>query len=417
MEPSKRPWTSYLLTALLCIFCGLASFSKGVRAEGLSKVKGLHQTKSSASSFEIAWEKDVHAKAYELQYSMDGKNWSSGTYHYTMSASKYPLNSGQSYYVRVRGFSSCYPLTWAPMPGAAFSDWSSTLEAVTAPGPVTHLQQTAGSSGSITVEWKASEGANCYAVYYVAGGSQFRAGETSKTSYTVSGLHAGTRYSIRVYPMRRSGSGYTAIGDYVSHDCFTAAPKATGLSYRSWDTTKKTVSLEWDGISSYLVSGYEVSLTNLAGRKAETIQALTSSAKLQLSSSKSQGFLFKVRAFKNVDGVPIFGDWSNTKAIVPQPKVTLKRKGNRSIQLSWVKIKGASSYTIYKSTSSGGTFKKFKTVKATSYTDVKLNKKTCYYYVVANGVKVNGKSRKSTKASKREIAYLDARGKTRYYFY
>ncbi len=71
-----------------------------------------------------------------------------------------------------------------------------------------------------------------------------------------------------------------------------------------------------------------------------------------------------------------------------------KKQGNR---LSWNKIKGASGYKIYRSTSKNGTYKLIKTVskKKFSYTDKKKKGKKYYYkiraYKSVNGSKIYGK--------------------------
>jgi fibronectin type 3 domain-containing protein len=86
--------------------------------------------------------------------------------------------------------------------------------------------------------------------------------------------------------------------------------------------------------------------------------------------------------------------------------VTLKENSATSITLSWAKVAGASSYTVYRSTSSGTGFTKLKTTSKTKLTNKGLNSNTTYYYyVVANGVSVSKKTYKSTTATYREIAY------------
>jgi fibronectin type 3 domain-containing protein len=116
--------------------------------------------------------------------------------------------------------------------------------------------------------------------------------------------------------------------------------------------------------------------------------------------------------------VEIYGKWSDSKVIVAQPSLVLEQKSSKSIKLSWKKISGATSYTVYRSTSSYTGFKKIKTTKSTKLTNSGLKSNTYYYYyVVANGVKVKGKNLKSTKATYREIVYMSTDGGQMYYTY
>lgn len=58
---------------------------------------------------------------------------------------------------------------------------------------------------------------------------------------------------------------------------------------------------------------------------------------------------------------------------------------NSEIKISWSKVKGASFYTVYRSTKEDESFKKIIATKKVSYTDCDVERGTCYYYkVVAN---------------------------------
>lgn len=74
------------------------------------------------------------------------------------------------------------------------------------------------------------------------------------------------------------------------------------------------------------------------------------------------------------------------------------------MKLSWNKVSGAASYTIYYSSSYKGKLKKLATVKGSSYTWMKLKKsKTYYVYVKANNVKFGTKKYSSTTAKNQKI--------------
>jgi hypothetical protein len=310
-----------------------------------------------------------------------------------------------------------YSSIYNPSDDRVSSDWCPTFEVVTAPAKVSNLVQTKGDSSSITVSWDASEGATIYQVYYVLGGSEFLAGETTGTTYKVTGLEPDKYYEIRVYAVRKSASGYEAKDGYSSHGCYTTAGKIKKLELNEWNTDDNTVYLTWSDNESNN-TGYEVNVTNLSGKKIKNFAVTGNSAEFSIDSIKNKGCIVKVRAYRDIDGVEIYGKWSDSKVIVAQPSLVLEQKSSKSIKLSWKKISGATSYTVYRSTSSYTGFKKIKTTKSTKLTNSGLKSNTYYYYyVVANGVKVKGKNLKSTKATYREIVYMSTDGGQMYYTY
>lgn len=398
---------------MVMLLCVMLAGKVETKAAALTGVSNVHQTGDDESYWKIEWDMDLNAIGYDMQYSLDGSSWSQSKY-ITLSQNQtigvYGLNAGKTYYVRLRSFDKIVPWKYIPTGDSEFSDWSEPIEVVTAPKAVTNLKQTSGTKDSITATWEASVGATKYKVCYLMGGSEFPAGETQETAFTVEKLDPDTRYDIRVYPVRESAAGYEAVGKICSSSMYTTSPKVKNLSLKRWETKTNEVTVEWDSVSGY-PSGYEVLVTDFNGKKLKNFKTTGSQTSFKLSSIKNKGFIFKVRAYKDVDGTTVSGDWSGSKIVVAQPGVKLKRIDAKSIQISWGKITGASSYTVYRSTNLYTGYKKIKTTKSTKLINKGLSKnKTYYYYVVANGIKVNKNLYKSTSASQREIAWLSDKG-------
>lgn len=414
----------WLLAALWMMSVCLLGRPLVVEAGTMVGALNVHQTDAGSNSFKVEWDKDVNAAGYEFQYSMDGSNWSSGIYTEDLYQWISNVNSGRSYYVRVRSYDKEYLIYgvggWEkPAEDASYSAWSNPIEVVTMPQSVSEdrVKQTAGTSSTITVSWEAAEGATAYEVMYNMGESWFSAGRTTGTSYKITKLDADTRYAVSIRAIRKASTGYEK-GEYntFGHYCYTTAPKIKGCTLVKWDALKNRIHLKWDR-ASLNNSGYQIYITNFSGKKVKNFKTTDTETDFKLASVKNQGFLYKVRAYIDVDGTTIYGAWSNQKVVVAQPKVTLKKSGTKTINVSWQKIKGATSYTVYRSTSASTGFKKIKTVKGSKLTNKGLNpNKTYYYYVVANGVKVNKKTYKSTAAENREIAYVSYYGKTAYLY-
>lgn len=123
---------------------------------------------------------------------------------------------------------------------------------------------------------------------------------------------------------------------------------------------------------------------------------------MNVSNSKmaKQGFKYKVRAYTyDSIGNKVYGEYSKAKVIIPRAKVkTLKATSRSTGKITWSKVKGAKTYTVYVSKNGGSSYKKQGTVSGTSYTVKNMTLgKTYPIYVVANGIKYKKKKYNSTK--------------------
>lgn len=388
------------------------------RADGLMGVTNLRQTDSSQSSATFEWDADLSAQGYAYQVSNDGSAWSTERYA-SLGATIDHLNSGKSYYVRVRSYDKAkYGYApYGPKNDAVFSDWSAPLEIVTCPETMkaSQIKQTGATVSTIDMKWEPVEGATYYSVSYEMGGSEFRAGVATGTSFTITGLDPDTCYEVYVHPSRESGTGYRSGGfcEYGSNK-YTATAKVKNLKLSRWETGGNRIYLYWDN-DFRNITGYEVYVTSLSGKKVKRFKCVQRGEDFSVSSLKNKGFIYRVRTYKDVDGTTIYGAWSAKKVVIAQPGVQLKRKNSRTIQLTWSKVPGAAGYTVYRSTSPYSGYQKIKTTKATKLTNTGLSDtRYYYYYVVANKVKVGKKTYKTTAALEREIAYLNWQGSTEY---
>ncbi|WP_224753568.1 lytic polysaccharide monooxygenase [Paenibacillus terricola] len=81
-----------------------------------------------------------------------------------------------------------------------------------------------------------------------------------------------------------------------------------------------------------------------------------------------------------------------------EPTALTATSGNEQVSLSWATTSGATSYTVKRSTVSGGPYTNVTTITSTSYTDIGLTNGTTYYYVVSASNSA-GTSGNSTQAS------------------
>lgn len=118
------------------------------------------------------------------------------------------------------------------------------------------------------------------------------------------------------------------------------------------------------------------------------------------SKLKTQGFKFTVRSYVyDENQQKVYSAPSSEKVIIPRPTIKSKKMVGSKVKITYGKVTGAKSYTIYLSSNNGKSFKKVGSTTKTTYTiSKKLQRyKNYYVYVQANGVKYKNKKNNSTK--------------------
>lgn len=385
------------------------------------KVTNLKQTGASTNSIKISWDAPLGADKFNIYISEQKDFPESATitdYSYSTSDYIYNLNPNHTYYVKVIAISN----------SGTHYDFSDTIACVTAPesvGGTTHIKST---TSAVSVSWNAPiSGTQYYKIYYKPSGTSIQeilAGTTTNRNYTVQGLMDDTEYSVYVYPVRKSESGFEAVGSdgYISYIPTTAkASKLSQIKLSRWDggSTSATVSLQNDTKNQ---SGIEIEISSLSGKKIRSIKAsrYSSSISFSLSKIKNKGFKYRLRSYVTAANKDWYGPYTSQKIAVAQPKVTATKKSNTSLKLTWKKISGAKSYSVYVAKEKNDKFKKVATVKSTSYILKKTKPyKNYYIYVKANGVKSGKKSYSSTSPVYQlvnQVSYYKySKGATNYY--
>ncbi len=159
--------------------------------------------------------------------------------------------------------------------------------------------------------------------------------------------------------------------------------------------------ITWDSLSN--VDGYEVyRATSKTGTYSlrKTIASDSPLTYTNTSLTTGRTYYYKVRAYKEVNGEKIYGDFSGVVSAKPQLSTTTAKASSASSasyssnKVTWNKVSGASGYEIYRATSSKGTYSLKKTVTSgstLSYTNTGLTTGKKYYYKVRAYRLVNGK--------------------------
>ena len=131
--------------------------------------------------------------------------------------------------------------------------------------------------------------------------------------------------------------------------------------------------------------------------KITTLKSGSTISYTNQSLTTGKTYYYKVRAYRTVNGKPVYSSFSAIKSAKPVPAAPASFKAARasssSIKLSWEKVSYASGYAVYRATSSSGTYTKITTIKsgsAVSYTNKSLTTGKTYYYKMRAYRTVNG---------------------------
>jgi RHS repeat-associated protein len=209
------------------------------------------------------------------------------------------------------------------------------------------------------------------------------------TSYTDTTTSAGLTY---YYTLSAVDAGITTAQS--SQASVTLLPSAPASLSAVGGTDQ--VSLSWSsvvGASSYSIyrgttSGGETSVSSVAGTTSFTDTGLSSGT----------DFYYEVTAV-DAAGESTKSNEANAYTVPAAPTGVTATGGNDQVALSWSASTGATSYNIYRGTSSGGETSLTSVTGATSYTDSSgLSSGTNYYYEVT-AVDSAGESGYSSEAS------------------
>ena len=404
----KKMMKTLLSAGILAVMVLAMGVMVSAASQVPGKVTGVKQTNAGNYSVSFSWDAQLMDCQYDTQISEDGKNWYNvDDQFYTAGTTEYVnnLSAGKTYYVRVSAVNKT---------DETHGPWSDTVAVVTQPLDLKDLYQTNATKNSMTLGWSKVEGATAYQIYQYINGEYILKGETSNTSFTISGLKNSGALpftAIRVNPIRSAGT-YKAIGYgkmLYSSSLRLISDKVKNVSIKYYWSSLKEINFGFN--PALYADGYQYQLYDLNGKKPVSTGTTLSYYSTTVNNIKANRFYkLRVRAYVTVNGKKLYGDWSDFNGFAFQPKVSIKASGKNGFKLSWKKTKAAKSYTVYMSTSKDTGYKKIKTLKKTSLKVTKFKKKKLkkrkqyWFYVVANT-----KMGKKTVKSKGTLRYWATR--------
>lgn len=339
----------------------------------------------------ISWTPMTGAAGYQIYRSTS----LSGSYNLVLSTSTTPykhmnLIPGTTYYYKVRAYSLINSVR-------TYGAFSPVFSAKPALGIPASLKSTGTAYNTAASSWSAVEGASGYQLWRSTSstGSYILIRTTTSTSFTNTGLAAGTTYYYKVRAYKTVGTS-KVFGSYsvpVSVKPILSVPASLTASSSGYDRVKTS----WAEVSG--ATGYELSRSSASTGTYTVVTTTAGSSYTNTGLTAGTTYYYKVRAFTEASGTKVYGGYSEVKSAKPVPGTpadfTAVRVGSTSIKSSWSSVPGSSYYQVYRATSSTGTYSLIKTTSYPTFTDSALTTGKTYYYKVrayrnVDGTKVYG---------------------------
>ncbi len=172
---------------------------------------------------------------------------------------------------------------------------------------------------TMVISWKAVSGATGYRVYqYNPSTKKYKsiAFVEGKTSYTVSSLKAGTEYKFKVRAYTETADERVIWSTY-SKEVF-AVTKLPVVTFSKLIAGSKQFTATWKTLSG--ITGYEIEYSTSSKFTSKTTKKVkVKSSKTNKTTvkklTKGKKYYVRIRAYKTVNGKPVYGAWSAVKNI------------------------------------------------------------------------------------------------------
>jgi len=308
-----------------------------------------------SSKVTLSWSAASSATSYSVyrSTSLNGTYSSSGTTSST-SYTVTGLSANTTYFFKVAASNSGG--TGAKSSGQSTTTLRSAPSSFTASGI---------SSSEIQLTWNLYSNANAYKIY--RGGSLIST-VTGGTTYQDSALTTATSYN---YTLTAIVSGTETDQASATGNTTVATPEGFTANVQS----SSSVTLSWNSVSN--ATSYKIY------KDGSLITSSSSTSYTVSSLSANTSYRFKVKAYSSTYGESKESKEENVTTLLATPSVTVTNPSDSSVLLQWNLVSGASSYKVYRDTSSSlNCSSAYSSTNGTSFSE-NIGSSTYYYRVAA----------------------------------
>lgn len=271
-----------------------------------SAPSNLSYIPESSSNGVLSWQApdflgDPELKDYEVQFSMDGWNWTKieDGFSTTNSLPISNLNGGINYWFKVRGENGGGEGAWSetiqittPQPTLPSSPLDVTISGITATSFLVDWNEPVFDGDTkitnFKVEISSDGGNNWYEVQHM---------ESSATSLTIGGLKANTEYQVRVSAVNIVGPSAPTEPVFATTLIYPTSPPTMVVAH---SISATSVTLKWGEpirLNGSAVENYVVELSRDSGSTWETVNKPVSISKSLTISGLGKGRNYQFRVF------------------------------------------------------------------------------------------------------------------------
>lgn len=326
----------------------------------LSRVLNLKTENPTSSSLTVSWTKNSKATGYELEISKDKNTWT------VVDLSKCILVTSDNvslviYTVPELEVSTTYYFRVKAIAGDISSTLSDIAEGKTTPAAITELTYDNIKPTSLSVKWKAVEGAVKYEVFWIDGtkanADWEKLTDTEKTEFSKNQLSPYTEYQFKV---RAYTEGQSVPSDFSNPVVVKTALQSvnadvqvtkctSSMVYIGWTISAKAASYKLetspDGKDNWQEVKTEKPLVNPTDGSEMCVYKYEGLA-------PSTSLFFRVTAINGTDSSEVSAVAEAKTAPAPVEGVSATALSDTSFSVSWKKNTGIDKYTVqYKKSS------------------------------------------------------------------
>ncbi len=244
--------------------------------------------------------------------------------------------------------------------------------------------------GQIDVSWSAVKGADGYELYYRCNNGTWKKIDVSNTKFSHTRLNNGDVYDYYVKAYKVV-NGVTVYGGNSNEVSIMVGNSLDAPKDFIAETEDGVVNLSWSKVKG--AEGY-ILYAHCNGKYYEV--DLTKTKYSHTGILNGEQWTYYLKAYKTVNGERFFSD--STKSITVTVGETLNAvmdliatAGNRQIELTWSKVKGAEGYIVYLYDEDTMEFEPLTITSKTQFLHTGLKNGEPYKYMVAPFKTINGK--------------------------